>query len=213
MTPRPAPPGSAASPARCWRIGTRISFASTAAIIGDRLIGDADGGYLYGGKGSDVLEDGGHDAIGTRLYGGEGNDKFYMFSATGSKSDGGEGNDTFTILDDTVKQNITGGNGSDTLIYRDLDDTTSESVVVNVATGIVTAGGVTVASAKGIENAFTESGKDTFYGDAQIQCLQGRRRSRSPAWQERRRLPPWWERQRLPQWRLRQRLDERRRRQ
>lgn len=136
------------------------------SIRGDRLIGDDDGATLVGGDGHDTLEDGGFSALGSKMYGGNGNDKFYLESATGSRADGGNGNDSFFVSDSTKKHVITGGNGVDTLVYRDADDDTHERVTVDLRTNTMSVDGVKVASVSGIERVYTESGKDLLYGDA-----------------------------------------------
>ncbi len=136
------------------------------SIRGDRLIGGDDGTTLVGGEGHDTLEDGGFGARGSKMYGGVGNDKFYIGSTvSGSRADGGDGNDSFFVADGTRGHIITAGNGVDTLVYRDADDDTHERVAVDLRTGVMSVDGVKIASVTGVENVYTESGKDLLYGD------------------------------------------------
>ena len=143
------------------------------SIRGDRLIADDDGAYLVGGNGHDTLEDGGLMALRSVMYGGNGNDKFYLESVNGSRADGGEGNDSFFISDGAKGHLIVGGNGVDTLVYRDGDDDTHESVTVDLNAGTMSVDGVKIATISGIERAYTESGKDRLYGDANDNRFMG----------------------------------------
>lgn len=143
------------------------------SIRNDRMIGDSDGAVLMGGKGHDILQDGGFNALGSKMFGGVGNDKLYLYSATGSKADGGEGNDNFTFIDRTAGHLISGGAGMDSVIYRDTDAATTERLVVDLRHGTVLSNGTQVASISGIENFYAGSGNDFIYGDGNDNRLSG----------------------------------------
>ena len=153
----------------------------TGSAGGDMLRGDAGNNRLNGGGGFDTAD-----------YSNATSDGLVVKLGPGTSSGGGLGNDTLTsienligsafndtLIGDAGNNTLSGGAGNDTLDggagnnTADYSDATSDGLVVNLALGTSSGGGLGNDTLTSIQNLTGSAFKDTLTGDAADNTLVG----------------------------------------